>query len=286
MKRVPITIHRFETWDEAKSYLSDFPTSYAFRGQKRSRWGLESSLERAIRGTRQSLDEAEVHCVRSFRREAHHYIPGHQVPQNELEWFALMQHYGSPTRLLDWSRSPYIAAYFALEDSTDTDDPYAAVWAVDVLWCKAIGIKRLQQTLGSDSALSSTLDMFTPDYYSVIVRSGCSGVFPVEPLLYNARLAAQQGLFLCPGNPSLAFERNLASLAAAGGFEQNVHKIEVKNNQRGVALADLKRMNISRATLFPGLDGFAQSLKYDLAFRNDSRYGDRQVEAWRKRNLM
>ena len=43
------------------------------------------------------------------------------VPANRLEWLALMQHYGTPTRLLDFTRSPYVACYFALEELPRTD---------------------------------------------------------------------------------------------------------------------------------------------------------------------
>src|SRR5207249_10091816 len=71
-----------------------------------------------------------------FKRRAHTDLQPHQVPAegNAGEWLALMQHFGAPTRLLDVTQSPYVAAYFALEDAVDGVEQ-CAVWAVNKRWC-------------------------------------------------------------------------------------------------------------------------------------------------------
>lgn len=61
---------------------------------------------------------AEEYLLSQFKNAAHHFAEASTMPANTLEWLALMQHYGAPTRLLDFTRSPYVACFFALEKCT------------------------------------------------------------------------------------------------------------------------------------------------------------------------
>jgi hypothetical protein len=81
----------------------------------------------------------------------------------------------------------------------------------------------------------------------------------------NERFAIQQGAFLCIGNLEQGFVGNLLSYDDIY-LTSNLVKIVIPNELRTAALEDLNRMNINRATLFPGIDGFAQSLKHRLLF--------------------
>lgn len=71
--------------------------------------------------------------IREFQRHLHHYSAN--VPDITLndEWLSLMQHYGATTRFLDFTYSPYVAAYFAFEHSESNSQ--VAVWAIDSTWC-------------------------------------------------------------------------------------------------------------------------------------------------------
>ena len=66
--------------------------------------------------------------LRQFQRRAHHYCKDLPDFDQKLDWLALMQHYGASTRLLDFSHSFYVAAYFAVENATKD----SAVWAVNL----------------------------------------------------------------------------------------------------------------------------------------------------------
>jgi hypothetical protein len=80
-------------------------------------------------------------------------------------------------------------------------------------------------------------------------------------------MALQQGVFVCLGDPGADLFGNLAhEVEAEEGLQ--VVKIEFPRNERGDALWSLRRLNISREALFPGLDGLAQSLNQLLAPRN------------------
>ena len=69
--------------------------------------------------------EIEARFCRQFRRAFHHYADNIPRPDDAMEWLSLMQHHGAPTRLLDFTWSPYVAAFFALYRATAD----AAVWA-------------------------------------------------------------------------------------------------------------------------------------------------------------
>jgi hypothetical protein len=83
-------------------------------------------------------------------------------------------------------------------------------------------------------------------------------VIPVNPYRLNKRLTIQRGLFLCPGDVSTSFENNLLSMNKS---KDNVIKYRIPQKRKYEFLEKLFSINISRTTLFPGLEGYAQSLK-------------------------
>ena len=88
-------------------------------------------------------------------------------------------------------------------------------------------------------------------------------VLPINPFRLNERLAFQRGVFLCPVNISIGFMENLSEYIGAKNLKKKIIKFIIptgdKNEHTIEALETLDIMNISRITLFPGLDGFAQS---------------------------
>ncbi|MGO9533436.1 MAG: FRG domain-containing protein [Syntrophobacteraceae bacterium] len=109
----------------AWNYVEPHKWYWIFRGVRKQPYRLISSLDRRLESreqfgtahSRSTVDRqtAEAYLLKQFKKAAHHFIGASMVPDNTLEWLALMQHYGAPTRLLDFTRSCYVACFFALE---------------------------------------------------------------------------------------------------------------------------------------------------------------------------
>ncbi len=239
---------------------------WAFRGLRDATRKLESSLRRYRKyfpNYLKDLKKAEIVLLRDFRRRFHHYST--YVPREDdcLEWLSLMQHHGAPTRLLDFTYSIYIAAYFALEKPPleEPKDHYA-IWAINTRWaaekCKEI-FKDTEVSSYFEIAINEkTVHLFPEAFMPEKPRQFVS---PGNPFRLSERLTIQKGVFMCPGDITTSFENNLRALKAHDS-EENVMKLilVLDEDQRRAAIEDLYDLNISRATLFPGLDGYASSL--------------------------
>ena len=131
---------RLKSWSEFDKLVKKRSyRRWIYRGQEDSSWELQSSLFRAFK-TAQDLHElgkgrkkkisrhehARV-MIERFKSNAHLYLTHFPKDDDDFSWLALMQHYGAPSRLLDFSFSPYVAAYFALENGIED----AAIYSVE-----------------------------------------------------------------------------------------------------------------------------------------------------------
>ena len=172
-----------------------------------------------------------------------------------------MQHHGAPTRLLDFTYSIHVAAFFALEDAEDD----CVVWALNGDWAFESSAELLSAANKPKPALAllgfqeEHEDCFTSLFldYSNAVPAAC----PLNPFRLDERLRTQKGVFLVPGDIRLSLEENLRALQ---GHDEpaNVVKLILPRSAQEEARRSLFRMNVSRVSLFPGLDGFAQSLRF------------------------
>src|SRR5207247_1327002 len=104
-------------------------------------WIPQCSLNRH-RGKRDAID-AETFVVEQFKQRAHLSLPTSREPDTELEWLALIQHHGGPTRLVDFTRSPFVGAFFAIENDDQTGGPHCALLGVDEFECRRRAVKRI-----------------------------------------------------------------------------------------------------------------------------------------------
>jgi hypothetical protein len=229
---------------------------WAFRGLGDADYILRANIE----GVATKPGIAEDYLEREFRRRAHHFLADVPSHLDDLEWLALMQHHGSPTRLVDWTKSPYVAAFFAAESANAAKA--FTIWAIDERSVQAEAAAMLDLPEGDDlSSRENFAKIYSDDQPDALML-----VTPVRPFRMNERLTIQQGLFLCANNPLLGFRRCLAALLVHGSrrhlaSDQWLHKFVVAPEARLDVLRVLDKMNINAATLFPGLDGFCRSLR-------------------------
>lgn len=249
---------------------SEFVGSWHFRGVL-DNWALETALERAAEDWRipmSDLPEIEKAMLREFKRA---YPPDESAlapdDNDTLAWLALMQHHGAPTRLLDWTYSPFVAAFFALDALLGCGDPdcKAAVWALSyrsLAQADKLVPQRLQKAF-----LEYTTTRDGAPFRAVFMEADPPITFApiVNPYRLHQRLVLQQGLFICPGNIQRPFEDNLLALPDVSD-PRNLRKILLPPDVLSDAFRSLRSMNITHATLFPGVDGYARSLRHRIDF--------------------
>lgn len=245
---------RVESWDELVRRTEELD-GWAFRGERSARWPLASSLFRRLSrfcDDKKLWPAREARSLRIFRRKAHIYLHDRGALDDDLRALALMQHYGAPTRLIDFTKSPYVAAFFALEEAGED----AVVFALNTpfLW---------RATPDFDPRL--TRDAIDPRQPGNFARYFAPNNMPIvwcgEPAEMDQRLIAQSGVFVVPGQVDLPLDDILRRYRAPDPL---VRKFVVPGRVRAEAMRALYRMNISYATLFPGLEGLARSLAFEL----------------------
>ncbi len=255
-----------ESWTELVSdllsKLSD--RGYIWRGQRVGSWELVSSLERAFLAGKVPEDERgprEQRAFSYFRAHAAGYLASAPGESDLLDWLVIMQHYGAPTRLLDWTESPFAATYFAYRDMSDDQEEPAALWAYDT----ELAIQSLKNggaSLSFPEPRDAPLDDESPrdswaDEINKLVRehvkSRSSTPLPVAPLQPDVRMIAQQTILTVDAglNGGVPYPLN-----SVGGFPL-LFKIVLPADWRRTVLRELALMGITDAGLFPDIGGVA-----------------------------
>jgi hypothetical protein len=176
---------------------------------------------------------------------------------------------GVPTHLLDFTLSPYVALFFALRERPtgcgECSPAHAALWAIHHVVLQSFAKKTLGiKSSAGGAELRTALDN--------LVRQDADVQFvaPIQPFLMNERLAAQQGIFLCPSTLTLPMDILFSQPADFRLFvdpkekkisDSFARKLIIPFSQRPDILRELNRMNINSASLFPGMDGYARSIR-------------------------
>ncbi len=282
---MPITRTRLASFDELQRYQAP---AMLYRGQRSVEMQLSCSLERLFQAEQTALAyraQLESELLREFRRGYHEYALYIPRPAAHIEWMSLMQHHGAPTRLLDFTYSIYVAAYFAFEEAHPRGEARRsnpALWRVKGEWAlrEALAKLRADNRVSEDDVRSlwgPTIEANEEVLQGCLFREpALRFVIPANPFRMNARLRVQNGIFLAPGDVTATFMQNLQAMPGHENPE-NLLQLDLDIDRRE-ALERLHTMNISRTSLFPGLDGYAQSLGVHHFSYNPGRYwwGERE----------
>lgn len=199
-----------------------------------------------------------------FQQGAPAYLE--KEPNDEWEWYFLAQHYGLPTRLLDWTESPIAALYFALHEWDAKTAP--AVWVLEPAEFNRLSVNFPyvpSPTLDNltsiwlPSKLESTTEWSSPVSNEIFRNEYPLAIYPRRA---NARIAAQRGTFTIHGGSRCSIEALVKSNTSGHPDADGVlAKINLIGTDADQARRDLLALGIRHSALFPELEYYVRELK-------------------------
>jgi hypothetical protein len=233
-----------------KENLSRFRSNYVFRGGV----GKSASLVPGVVKFTRSSHETEGHLLRNFRKYADRQS---LLDRSMWNWLALAQHHGLPTRLLDWTYSPYVALHFATMDPDALhEDSY--IFCIDYHRTNELLPARLKKILKSEGSYVFTAEMLDQAARSLREFDALSKkefVLFFEPPTLDDRILNQYALFSLMSHPTADLLKWLQKHAGAA-----IHLVIPSILKREIR-DKLDQANITERTLTPGLDGLCAWLK-------------------------
>ncbi|NDY73713.1 FRG domain-containing protein [Desulfobacter hydrogenophilus] len=253
-------------WNDA---IQRYRPPFVYRGLSDASYRLETSLMR-LGGPFWSL---EKHLLRNFRKYSR--AQGREDPDSFWHLLAVAQHHGLPTRLMDWTYSPYIALHFALAN-LERFDLDGVIWRINYKQVHDRLPSELKGQLAAEGAQAFTVELLTsigqesPDcrvgektfhqYVETLTQFDALGrseefLLFFEPPSIDERIVNQYALFSVMPNPRRVIDDWL-----------NLHadlfqRIIIPGSLKWECRDKLDLCNITERVLFPGLDGLGSWLK-------------------------
>ena len=237
--------------DSWQPRLGRFRSTFAYRGESDAGHDLRSSLAR-LSGA--ASGELEGHMLRNFRKYARQAeLPGDSI----WNWLALAQHHGLPTRLLDWTYSPFVAMHYATAQLAEYDRD-GVIWMVDYARTNQLlphQLKGLLTEEGSDVFTAEMLQRAAHGLSEFDALSREPFVAFYEPPSLDERIVNQFALFSLLSDSQTSLDGWLAQ--HPGSYRRVVIPAALKWEVRD----KLDQANITERVLYPGLDGLSRWLR-------------------------
>ena len=240
--------------------LLNYKSHWIFRGQRDSSWGLTPGIERMFVGS-PYLEEFYLAVERKqiawFLKSAHHYAGFEDVGKHKLEILSLMQHHGIPTRLIDFTLSPFVALFFAVDDFVPIKGKKFSIWCVNFREIMKISGKILYKKY-TDAKYAGQLN--SPELmFDEINSKGSNLLWVGEQQKMNLRLHKQQGTFLFQSKLDCKFSDGLSNFIKDN--DDLVHKYDIPSELYFESIEMLAKMSINHASIYPGIDGFCKQIR-------------------------
>ena len=220
--------------------LDDWGHEVWWRGQACDAWKLLSGIHRRNKPSRKD----EVQLTVRFRNAArirHGRCPG---ATDYAEWLFLAQHYGLPTRLLDWTESPLVATYFAVQDHANFP---ATLWALHPYKLNCDQVEKREILNPADPIAQKLVNpAFDPN------QDECKSIASMYPPQYDLRVLNQLSAFTVHGSKT-----PLDELPNAGDY---LTRFAIPASAKHGFMCSLDALCIRRENLFPDLDTLAKQL--------------------------
>ena len=235
-KRSELVPLKIDNWDDFRTYVQALPPyKFMFRGQGSNRWRLRTAFHRTERSDIMRFLQTDVSALHQHLSALTNHFFNLANPIENGAFVSLVQHHGYPTPLLDWTYSPFIAAFFAFKYASPTTKNVRVfifdreLWRLDWNQLQKVAPARLHFSILDAVALN------------------------------NPRMVPQQALSTVTNAEDIETYIQKKSKERPG--RQYLHVIDLPISQRELALRELSAMGITPGSMFPGLDGACAQLK-------------------------
>ncbi|NOQ25299.1 MAG: FRG domain-containing protein [Bacteroidales bacterium] len=232
--------------DILKKNNSDFEEDIWYRGQSNFDWTLSPGLMRLTNAP------SEGSLLTRFKQSAGMLVKAN--PKDDFDWLFLMQHYGVPTRLLDWSESPLVALYFAVNNEGD-DSVDAALWSL-----KPTRLNKIASISTNEKNFIPSFDDIELENYTVETLSSNprNKLTPIATIATrnSSRIQAQLGVFTIHHQDNRAIEEIC--------LNREVVKYKIPAKLKNEIRQELALLSVNKFSLFPELSSIGSMLKEKL----------------------
>jgi hypothetical protein len=224
-----------------------------YRGMRDAAYDLSPTLyRRKDIATFAEFSALEQKLITEFKHRSPPFVP--KLPDDDLELLFLMQHYGIPTRLLDWTENPFVALFFALETSRlGGGGSDAAVWMLNPMLLNKLSLSSYSQE-GILSVGDELLNGYIP---KPAPRAGGNNPVALYGVHNSQRIVAQRGVFVLSAT-------NIKPLNKIDEFQTRTDllvKLKIPAAKKQEVFRQLFGMGITDSVIFPDLDGLAREIK-------------------------
>ncbi len=235
--------------DSWQDHIKRYRSNYAFRGLSNKDYDLKTSLIR-LGGKYYDL---EFHLIKNFKKYARIENPSRYTI---WDWLAIAQHHGLPTRLLDWTYSPFVAMHFATANILKYDLD-GVIWCVDFMKVHEILPDILKEQLKKEGSNVFTVELLSNVSHSLQDFDNLSEsdlILFFEPPSMDERLVNQFALHSVISNPRAILDEKLVK------WPDVYKRLIIPHDVKWEIRDKLDQANINERVMFPGLDGLSKWL--------------------------